>query len=152
MTAATSSESVDAAIGALEMGRRAGWAKAFRLESELAEVREELRLARQGREESHRLNQVAAGALEVLAPSLVPWLDEDAIALFVGRPGDADTYSRDRFRVVVESDDWRTLRAAGAEAARTWLAAPAAETDPLDAEALRTLRHYRGGLTGATSP
>ncbi|ODR06419.1 hypothetical protein BHQ21_11560 [Mycobacterium sherrisii] len=158
MTAAISSESVDAAIGALEMSRRAGWAKAFRLESELAEVREQLRLSQQSAGEHRQMSDFAGAVLEVLAPSLSPWLGEnfdEAAGMYVGARlfvGGAGRHYGDDFREVCSSSDREALRGARRRAARAWLAAPAAETDPLDAEALRTLRDYHGGLTGAASP
>ncbi|WP_100482304.1 hypothetical protein [Mycobacteroides abscessus] len=157
MTAAISSGSVDAAIGALETSRRAGWAKAYRLEAEVAELREQLRHCRQSDGEHRQMSDFADAVLEVLAPSLSPWLGRDfdetagmyvGASLFAGCSGGRFS---DDFRGVCSSSDREALREAGRRAARAWLAAPAAETDPLDAEALRALRGYHGGLTGATS-
>lgn len=158
MTAGISSGSVDVAIGALEASRRAGWAKAYRLEAELAELREQLRVSQQSAGEHRQMSDFADAVIEVLAPSLSPWLGRDfdetagmyvGASLFAGCSGGRFS---DDFRGVCSSSDRESLREAGRRAAREWLAAPAAETDPLDAEALRTLRGYREGLTGATSP
>lgn len=157
MTATISSESVDAAIGALETSRRAGWAKVYQLEAELAELREQLRVSQQSAGESRQMSDFADAVLEVLAPSLSPWLGRDfdetagmyvGASLFAGCSGGRFS---DDIRGVCSSSDRESLREAGRRAARAWLAAPAAETDPLDAEALRALRWYREGSTGATS-
>ncbi|ULE35054.1 hypothetical protein [Mycobacterium sp. IDR2000157661] len=157
MTAAISSGSVDVAIGALEASRRAGWAKAYRLEAELAELREQLRVSQQSAGENRQMSDFASAVLEVLAPSLSPWLGtnfDEAAGMYVGASlfvGGAGRRYVDNFREVCSSSDREALHEAGRREACEWLAAPAAETDPLDAEALRTLRDYREGLMGATS-
>lgn len=157
MTAAISSGSVDLAIGALEASRRAGWAKAYRLEAELAELREQLRVSQQSAGEHRQMSDFAGAVLEVLAPSLSPWLGtnfDEAADMYVGASlfvGGAGRHYVDDFREICSSSDREALREAGRRAAQEWLAAPAAETDPLDAEALRTLRDYHEGLMRAAS-
>lgn len=154
MTAAISSGSVDVAIGALETSRRAGWAKAYRLEAELAELREQLRVSQQSAGENRQMGDFAEAVLEVLAPSLSPWLGtnfDDAAGMYVGASLFVGGAGRHDVREVCSSSDREAIREAGRRAAREWLDAPAAQTDPLDAEALRTLRDYREGLTGVMS-
>lgn len=148
MSAAISNESVEVAIGALETSRRAGWAKAYRLEAELAELRQKLRYSQQSAGENRQMSDFAEAVLEVLAPSLSPWLGrhfDEAAGMYVGASlcvggGQSDP---DNWRDVCSSSDREALREAGRRVAREWLAAPADQTDPLDAEALRILTNYR---------
>ena len=133
----TDAEAVNAAITGLDAGRRAAWRRVYTLEAELTETRTQMARAEQAAAESRRLASFAAGALEVLAPSLVPWLQHPfGVVLFVGNG------PNDGYREACGSDNADELREAGRVAGRAWLAAPATETDGRDWRALQLLRWY----------
>ena len=121
-----SQHSIDVAISALEKGRRAGWAKAYALESELAQTRRELARVIQRADESERLNRYASAVLRVIAPSLVPWLNggEPGVSTFGWGHGPAMKYDGENpsdYFEACPSDDIDQLRAAGARDAHSWL-------------------------------
>lgn len=122
-----SQPSIDVAIAALEKGRRAGWARAYALERELAECRQELARVIQSANESARLNRYSSRVLRVIAPSLVPWLNggDPGVCTFGWGNGPARQFGsngRSEYFEACGSDDPDALEKAGARDAESWLA------------------------------
>lgn len=142
---------MDTAVAALEAGRRAGWAKAYRLEAELAAVRAELERAKQESLDRMRLSVFSDGVLAVLAPSLAPWLNGPApgVSTYLFPSGPRVETGSDylgHFYLACATDDREALQAAGSAAARRWLTMPAHETDPLDRRAVEHAAWYHEAM------
>lgn len=117
-----SSRSVDIAISALDSKARAGWAKAFALEQQLAEANATLR-------EIRKLSAFKSGVIYQLAPSLSPWLNNDVIEDFQGIE-------------FTSSDDVAQCRLAGRAAADWRQSKDRDEQRRLDWRAREILRWY----------
>lgn len=105
-------ESIDVMIANLERDRRIGWAKAYEAEEKLAAANLALSEAAKTIEqlqESVKLGKFAGGALDVIAPSLNPWLS--------GGPG-LQTFDEVR---VSSTDDSEDNRDAGQREAKRYL-------------------------------
>lgn len=118
-----SQRSVDIAIEALDKGRRAGWAKAYRLEGELAQTRRELARMIQQAEESRRISEYASAVLKTIAPSLVPWLNGGGPGVSTFGWGNGPAFGDDLdYFAACSTDDIDDLRRAGQRDATSWLA------------------------------
>lgn len=106
-------QSIDVMIANLERDRRIGWAKAYEAEGKLTEAVQALADANKQIErlqESVKLGEFAGGALEVLAPSLGPWLGGSSPGL--------QTFDEVR---VSSTDDSEENREAGSREAKRYL-------------------------------
>lgn len=117
---------MDIAVAALEKGRRAGWAKAYALEAEVTQLKEELARQKIKAEDSHRLSTYASAVLQVIAPSLVPWLNgaDPGVSTFGWGNGPAAKCEDGRdfaeYFIACESDGTEDLRHAGTRDAYSW--------------------------------
>lgn len=106
-------ESIDVMVANLERDRRIGWAKAYEAEGKLAEAQAQLSEAAKEIErlkEGVKLGSFKSGVIDVLAPSLSPWLGGDSPGL--------QTFDEVRLS---STDDPEDNRDAGRREARRYL-------------------------------